>query len=232
VFKTSIICSVFAHNPVEDQCLRDLIHYSEDYELFICDGKATKNSLSYLWNLYAEKADSDFLIFINSDASPVHNSIVSEQNGYGWNLKLAESYYEQSWLGAVGPLTTICKNDRQLKNSYTWKEYEKLSTEDRYVILDGEQFLAGFCFGIPRKTFMHIGGLDVENFPFYGNEKDLFFRIKYQMRLNSFIDRDVFVYHKGENSVRTLYNEAELKAVRKEARDKYFKSIENMKQNN
>ena len=231
MFKTSIICSTFAHNDVEDECLKNIVQYSEDYELFVCDGKATKNSLSYLWNHYAEKADADFLIFMNSDASPVYNSVNSEQKGHGWNLKLAESFYNQRWLGAVGPVTTSCKNDLQLKNSRTWVEGQKLTTEQRYIQLKDEVFLAGFCFGIPKRTFMQVGGFDAEAFPFYGNEKDLFFRIYHKMRLASFIDLDVFVWHKGENSIRTVYDDPALKEVRKEAREKFFDRVEKMKQN-
>lgn len=215
--RTSIVCSVYAHKEIEAVCVKNIIKYSRNYELFIVDAnKPNEQNLSALWNRYAALASSEVIIFINSDACPTSSYEDEEINELclSWNERLAHTLLHFPEVGIVGPMTDSCKNKKQILTSSSLYKLQ-----DHIEIIDGTEYVNGFCFAV-RTAIMQCMGIwfDAANFPFYGNEHDFIIRLR-ERGYKAAIDHGLFVNHVGEVSAKMKYSGEAFEIERKKGRD-------------
>jgi len=179
--RVHIFMLTFNAPEVEIPCVESIIKNTQHpYILELYDNRPQNDFFSILWNHLIKRSPCNYFCFLNSD------TILPA----GWLSKLMDIYAmvegdppSQTLISGVGPVTnSAVSTQRGRKGPGEFK----LHTDWR---------IAGFCFIISRRAFELVGPFD-EEFQFYGQEEEWFYRAHKLYGLKAYFREDVFVYHK------------------------------------
>lgn len=146
-----------------------------------------------------EAARGDYVVFLNPD------TIVTK----GWATRMVSHFGNR--VGAVGPVSNYVAGAQKVVR-YISRDMGSARTLDEfgdslYEINRGKSIstmlLIGFCMMVRKSAIESIGGLDEDLF--LGND-DLDFSLRLRMKgFELRIATDVFVYHKGQASFKTVH---------------------------
>lgn len=206
----SIIIPIKDELMVTTMCLDSILAYTKNFELILINDGSSQDTSKFLLN-FAQKpanlpqtklithnniplgwvksindglkeAKGDFICFLNNDV------VVSP----GWLEKMLKHFAVDKELGALGPTTNRVEG-------YQHIDYNREGVDFQYT-----DVLTGFCILLRKEVVDKIGGLDT-CFGFGGqDDSDYMIRTR-QAGYKVGIARDVFLYHYGSASFRTLF---------------------------
>lgn len=194
-----ILFVTYANDEIEKRCLLALRKYTHDDKgIVMVDGHNGK-SLTKIWNEEIEKADSDFILLVNSDV------IVTPEY-----LQKMMKVMDNEKIAVVSPSTCQC-GSRQKLSEYTDKRYDYSDVDIEGVASEvwdkyGEELVdtdvSGFCYLLRKRAWQEVGKFN-EFFSFYGQESELNHRlVKGGWRV--VWAKGIYVHHFGGHSIATV----------------------------
>lgn len=209
---TEIILVRYKMPNLENDCIRSVLEFTENYNLTVYDNAPINHNLGMLWNRLIRNSDAETICLLNTD------TIVEKD----WLWKLEECLDAPSWekIGAVGPTTNSCRTHQNDKRGL-------VGVYDLTKEYPGEM-LGGFCLLFPKKVWEEVGGFP-EDFGFYGQET-AFLKKMESLGYRQLWRRDVFVYHYGSASAKEAEKRGEMdeKKERELGREKYKAFVEKL----
>lgn len=182
--KCEIILVRYNNPEDEEKCIESVKKYTDlsKHKLTVFDNFEVKENLGVLWNKLISQATEEYICLLNTDT-------VVEEN---WLDKLLTSF--TGGVGIAGPITNHCGGVQ--KNLTREKKIEEVSD------------LSGFCMVFPKKVWQEVYGFP-NDFPFYGQDSVFVDKVRDKYKL--VVNRDVFVWHKGQGSFKKAKDEGEYK---------------------
>jgi heptosyltransferase II len=176
-----ILCEDGELIVVANGCCSAFIEYLKKNDIRFIDSK-NRCSYSKACNIGAEKAKSDIICFLNSDV------IVNDTKWY-------EAYIEALNDGAVGAVGA-----EVMQLNHAWCGNGHITADTKMY-----DFLVGWCVWIKKETLRKIGGWDERFDPYYSEDADLCFKIKYSLGKEiRVIDPQENIIHLGGNTIKRV----------------------------
>jgi len=228
---TSIIVPVKNERMITQMCLDSMMAYTKDFELILVDDGSGLDTANFLANFKRKWGESKRIDLIKHSVSLgwpksindgfkkakgqfvccLNNDCVVSPN---WLEKMIHHFTIDKTLGVIGPTTNKVEG-------YQHIDYNKNGVTFQY-----SDSLTGFCLLFRKDIFDKIGGLD-ERFGLGGQDDASACIEVRKIGYKVGIARDVYLYHYGSASFRTLFKNDAAKSIIyaqskiKQLRDKY-----------
>jgi len=193
---------------LEDDCIRSVKNLTScTHKLVYIDNYKAKMTLTQAWNKMIQASSSEYICLLNNDTVVFPN----------WLNNMFNTLTSVPNCGFVGPSTNCCHGPQSEIKTY---EEAVAISEPKYVKM--MQPLSGFCLLFHKKIWNRLGGFD-EKYQLYGQESDFLDRAKKRLNMDGYWQRNSFVFHYGETSVKASgidVNEARNRAKKLYWRDR------------
>lgn len=192
IVPVDIVIIRFNTPDLDIKCSGSIIGFTKysPYNIILHDNSVINQKLSYLWNMYFEKSDSEFICLLNNDTR-----ILFDKGD--WLTKMMETMLSDDSIGAVGPSTNNCGNPQKMKGE--WSTLPNIRQEvDMEKTYSKQWQLSGFCLLIRREAWKVVKGFSYK-YAHYGQENEFLHQIQ-KAGYKTMWRKDAFVWHVGRAS--------------------------------
>jgi len=217
--KVSIIIPVYNNEKLTIECLTSILKNTKgvSYEIIVIDDGSTEKmqeiisqirNITYIKNTdnlgfllscnrAAEKAQGEFILFLNNDAQVMKN----------WLIPLVETFSEFENVGAVGSKVLYPNGRLQEAGALINKDISATMIGlfddpelQKYNYVREVVYCSGVCLILSTKIFREHGGFDVSYAPGYYEDADLCFRLRNKGLRIFYNPKSVIVHHLSATS--------------------------------
>ncbi len=152
-------------------------------------------------NLGAEKAEGEYLVFLNNDTLVTDN----------WLESLLSVFKRDKNAGLAGPKLLYPDGCLQEAGGIVWRDgstwnFGRLDSADKpeYNYFRRVDYCSGACLAIPRELFSRVGGFDPSFAPAYFEDVDLAFKVREAGKKVCYQPKSIVYHFEGASSGKTV----------------------------
>ena len=152
-------------------------------------------------NFGAEKAEGEYLVFLNNDTLVTDN----------WLESLLSVFRRDEDVGLAGPKLLYPDGLLQEAGGIVWRDGStwnlgRLDSPDQpeYNYFRRVDYCSGACLAIPRELFSRVGGFDPSFAPAYFEDVDLAFKVREAGKKVCYQPKSVIYHFEGSSSGKTV----------------------------